>query len=301
MHSREPRGRCDCLVLAGVVVLVSSACQGPNEPGGTRAGSLTTSVQAAPTAGVKAKVRIRSLSLSTTTLLLPSFTSGYTVTIQSGGPSLAGVVLKGEVVQGAATRVTGDTGVACGAGIGTLPKGSCTTSNAISVSNVTAGSGWLTGGAAIFRLTLLQFDPIAPKGTPPTILDVREVAVTLAGILITSITDLTNDTLRINQDSILASITFNNSTGTAQDSVFVETFVEQGSVTRQETFIGVNCGGSSLQVPVGPCTMGMVAKAFSPASGADTLTIGPATFRVDILQKFNVVRDRRTFPIHLLK
>ena len=300
MRSREPRGRFDRLLLA-VAVLISSACQAPNEPVGTRKGTLTPSVQAAPTAGVKAKVRIKSLSLSTTTLVIAGSLSSYSVAIQNGGPDVSGIVMKAEVVQGASNRVVGDTSVSCSGAAGFLPKGSCTTSSIISVSNVSAGSGWLTGGSAIFRLTLLQFDPTAPKGVPPTTLDVREVAVTLTGILITSIADLTNDTLRINQDSILFSITFNNSTGVAQDSVFAETFVEQGAVTRQGRFFGAICGGAPLQVPVGPCTMGMVAKATSgPPLSGDTLTIGPAVFRIDLVQKSNVVRDRRTFPIFLL-
>jgi len=299
MHSRARRRPVDRPLLAAVAVIVFSACQAPNDPVDARTGALTTSVQAAPVVGAKAKIRIKSLSLSTTTLIVAGLSSSYTVTLQNSGADAANLALRGEVVQGAANRVTGDTNNVCGSGSGVAPKGSCSTSNPISVSNVTAGSGWLAGGSAIFRLTLLQFDPTAPRGTPPTILDVREVAVTLVGILFTSISDLTNDTLRINQDSILFSITFNNSTGIAQDSVFVLTFVDQGSVTKLESFRDADCGGAPRQVPVGPCTMGMVAKAFS--SGADSLTIGPAVFRVDIVQKAGVVRDRRTFPVFLLK
>jgi hypothetical protein len=300
MHWSERRASVVCGLLAAVAVTVPLACRDPSEPVGRPKVGLTRAPDVVPAAApqtTKGKARIKSLVLSATTFTLGGPAPTYTVGLQNNGADLANIALQGEVVQDTADyRGAGGTNVLCGAASGVLPKGNCSMTSLISVSNLNGGAGWLVGGAAIFRLTLFQFDS---SGTPT--LDVREVPVTLNGILITSITDLSGDTLRINIDSIPYTITFNNSTGATQDSVVVKGTIEQfGHATRAAGSRTADCAPIPGMVPIGSCTMSMFAHASNPPIAPDTLVAGTALLHVDIVQKtVAIVRDRRTFVVEL--
>jgi len=114
-----------------------------------------------------------SVVLSSTTLTIEGPGDPYTATVVNGtGSALSTVVLQAWIDQGTASRAAGGLQVVCGAGIGTLPPGSCGFSFSAFASNAPpiAGTGTLVPGSATARFELKQGE---------TVLDVVRVPVTL--------------------------------------------------------------------------------------------------------------------------
>ncbi|HSR42707.1 MAG TPA: hypothetical protein VLL48_11055, partial [Longimicrobiales bacterium] len=98
--------------------------------------------------------------------------TGYTVTLYNPGPPVSGMLVQGEVEQGAARRAAGGTILGCPTFDGVLPTGLCTLRWDALASNSTGGTGTLVPGDAIFLLSLHEAFGVV---------DTRAVPVTLTG------------------------------------------------------------------------------------------------------------------------
>jgi hypothetical protein len=112
---------------------------------------------------------------SAATIGFPGPIVNYTATIDNPGPIVTNATVKVRLIQGATNREanSGPEAVDCGAGLGTLPAGSCTFTSIFFATNTGVGVGQLVPGAATLQIQLS--DPV--NG----LLQTRLVPVTLVG------------------------------------------------------------------------------------------------------------------------
>ena len=238
------------------------------------------------------KVKLRTVTLTSTTMTIGGAGVDYPVQIRNPGTSIGPwILLQGEIVQntaqgGEVRRGAGGMLVNCGSGIGTLPttgNGVCSMQLTASASGQSGPDGVLTPGLARFVLQLLN----APPNVAATELDTRTIDVTLVGATapaptITSISP-TFSQLVIGGTSASASIEINNP-GPQRSTVIVQGWIRQGSALRAANGDNVSCGGAAGVLPSGTCTTSTSVVASNIASGIGTLIPGTATLEIQLKQ-----------------
>ena len=280
------------LVLAS---LAAAACSdrtqvtNPLIPGG---GSRAA---AAPPNGSKVKVKQFQLSSNTLNVEGPSVTGNVSIG-NSGGP-IDNVAVRGQIVQGAASRIAVTAQLTCAGNPGTLPNGTCTMNFTAAASNSADGSGTLVPGAAVFVLDVVQ-DPAGAA----TVLASKSLNVNLVGAVAITSLALQSTTLVIDGASVGWTATLNNPGGSL-NNVILQGEILQGTAEKGAGGLSVVCGSAIGVLPPGTCTVSSTATASNSAGGSGVLAPGAASFRLQLIESngsTSTVLDTKTIAITLV-
>jgi len=249
---------------------------------------------AAPTNNVK--VKIKTLQLSSNALGIEGAAVSGNVSLANSGPEIDGVSIRGEIMQGAATRQAVLMQVNCTATLGALPNGPCNLTLNASASNSADGTGTLTAGAAV-----LELDVIQTVGTTVTVMATKSLNITLVIPLGISSLTLASTTLVIDGASVGWTATLTNP-GSAIHNVVLQGTIIQGTTNRAAGGTQIDCGGGAGVLPSGTCTISFVAAASNTNSGNGTLAPGAATFQLQLIESATTttIVDTKTVPVTLI-
>ena len=242
----------------------------------------------------KAKApKIAGVVTASTTVAIGGAAVAYTINLQNQGPPVDSIIVQGEIVQGGVTKGAGGLYVLCGGTPGFLPTGNCSIAWTLSASGDPAG-GALVPGPATFRVSLLDDDNV--QATPPVVLDVRNIAITLVADapIITSLVLASTD-IRFGVGTTYVAEVL-NPTGAPISIVGLQGYIDQGAIV--DTPAGgtsVSCGSGTGVLPPGTCT---VRFGVSP-SGSYGLSTGPATYRLELFGPDGTVYDTVSVAITL--
>jgi hypothetical protein len=269
--------RVSALALA-TLVLGGAAC----------ADSVPTAPLTAPVATKQAKPKlpkIGGVALSSTTVPIGGAAVAYTVALPNQGPAVDSIIVQGEIVQGAVTKGAGGLYVQCGGTPGFLPTGTCAVAWSLSASGDVAG-GALVPGPATFRITLYDDDNV--QATPPVVLDVRNIAITLvadAPIITSLVLGSTDIQFGVGTTYTVELL---NPTGAVISLAGLQGYIDQGAIV--DTPAGgtsVSCGAGTGVLPPGTCRMSFTVN----PSGSYGLSTGAATFRLEFFGPGGTVFD----------
>jgi hypothetical protein len=279
------------LVLA---LLAAAACSDHTQIANPLTPGSGNRATAAPPAG--GKVKVKQFQLSSNTLSIEGPTVAGNASIANSGAPIDNVALRGEILQGTATRVAVTAQLTCAGTPGTLPSGNCNMSFSAAASNSTSGTGTLVAGAAVFELDVVQ-DPAGAA----TVLATKSLNVNLVGaVAITSLT-LESTTLTIEGAGVNYTATISNPASTL-NNVVMQGEILQSGVVRAAGGAVVSCGSALGVLPPGTCTFAFTAAASNSNSGNGTLVPGPATFQLQLLESgaTTTVLDTKTVAVTLV-
>lgn len=251
-------------------------------------------VPAAPTNN--SKIKVKTFQLSSNSLAIEGVAVAGNVSVANSGQPIDGVSIRGEIMQGPATRQAFAMPVDCAGTPGTLPGGACDLTFNASASNSADGTGTLVAGAAV-----LELDVVQTVGGTASVVASKSLNITLVIPLGISSLTLSSTTLVIEGAADGWTATINNP-GSALHGVVLQGYITQGSTQRAAGGAQLNCGGGLGVLPTGVCTFTFAASASNANAGTGTLVPGAATFQLQLIQSGtpSTVIDTKTVAVTLV-
>jgi len=241
------------------------------------------------------KVKVKTFQLSSNTLGIEGSSDAGNVSVANAGSPIDGVSIRGEIVQGSATRQAMLTQLNCAGTPGTLPGGQCDMTFNASASNSAIGTGILAPGSAVLVLDVIQ-----TVGNTVNVLATKSLNITLVTPLGISSLTLNSTTLVIEGSAVGWTATIANP-GSALHGVALQGYIIQGSTQRAAGGAQISCGGGLGVLPAGTCTFSFATSASNSNSGSGTLVSGAATFQLQLLESATTttVLDTKTVSVTL--
>ena len=292
---QPPRRNALRLLLVG---LATAACSEQTAP--TAIPDGVNAAVAAAAGGQNQKVKVKTMQLASNTLRIDGPSVAGQVSIGNSGVAIpTGVVLRGELTQGASSRQAVNATLQCSGGspAGKLPTGSCEMTFAASASNSATGTGpALAPGSATFILRVIQ------TGSGGDIeLASKTLLVNLTAAPSIAALALQPNVLTIEGPSAPFSATLQNPANGLQ-GVSLEAWVVQGSNRRIAGTALVTCGSAAGVLPAGSCSTTSLAKVSHYGVSTPTFVPGEGVLEVYLVQNTGGVvtpLDTATLDIRL--
>jgi hypothetical protein len=289
------RRRTRSLLLFSAVAIAAAACGDRTQLTSTLNPGDASRAAAAPQSG--AKIKVKTLQLSSNTLSIDGPAVSGNVSLANSGSPIDGVSIRGQIVQGSATQQAMLMPLNCAGTPATLQGGSCDMTFNASVSSSATGTGTLAPGSAVFVLDVIQ-----TVGSTVTVLATKSLTVNLVAPAAISSLTLNSTTLAIDGPSVGWTATLSNP-GVIQKDVFMQGVIIQGSTQKGAGGATVTCGAAIGVLPPGTCTFSFTVTAANAAGGPGTLVPGAATFQLQLLESdgtTTTVLDTRIVAIVLV-